>query len=122
MNDLRPDIGLIPLIRLTGVNIPMSRMLIDESISARQSTTDDLIDFWLLLLELSIQDRVIPEGNSNQLRRFSTAISKPDIMEQIIKTEANCEVSAPITESCGDRFSSIQDTRRPVGILSSVGD
>jgi len=122
MNDLRPDIGLIPLIRLTGVNIPMSSMLIDESISARQSTTDDLIDFWLLLLELSIQDRVIPDGNSSQLRRFSTAISKPDIMEQIIKTEANCEVSAPITESCGDRFSSIQDTRRPVGILSSVGD
>jgi hypothetical protein len=120
MNDLRPDIGLIPLIRLTGVNMTVSGMHIDESISARQSTADELIDLWLQLLELSIQDRVRPEGDSDQLRRFSTAISKPDVIERVIKTAAKCEVGAPVTEPRGDRSSSVQDDRRPADILSSV--
>jgi hypothetical protein len=73
-------------------------MLIDESIFARQSTTDELIDFWLLLFEISIQDRVTPGSESDQLRRFSTAISKPDVIEQIIKDEAKREVGAPDDE------------------------
>ena len=121
MNDLRPDIDLIPLIRLRVVNMTVSRMHIDESISARQSTTDELIDLWLQLLELSIQDRVRPEGDSDQLRRFSTAISKPEVIEQIIKTAAEREVDASVTEPPGDRSSSVQDDRRRAGILSSVG-
>ena len=98
----------------------VSRMHIDESISARRSATDELIDLWLQLLELSIQDQVRPEGDSDQLRRFSTAISKPQVIEQIIKTESKCEVDASVTELRGDRSSSVQDARRRADILSSV--
>lgn len=63
---------------------------IEEELIARRSSTDELIDLWLILLEMSAEDKLMAGSQSAQLRRFSSAIAKPGLIDRIVDSESAC--------------------------------